>query len=70
MSEQNLTAFEKATCEQLVSYKIARLDKETDEQLEARIEQKTSCPKLVDEAKAMVANWNNKREEMGLAIWG
>jgi hypothetical protein len=66
---EKLTKFEKATCEQLVSYKIAKFEKETDEQLQARINQKVKCPKLIDEVKAMVANWNKQREKMGLAIW-
>jgi hypothetical protein len=70
MEKAKLTKFEQATCEQLVSCKMTKREKETDEQLNLRIEEKMQCPKFIDEAKALVANWNKQREEKGLVLWG
>jgi hypothetical protein len=69
MESVNLTAFEQATCEQLVSYKTTTISGETAEQLQERINKQVMSPKLVNEAKGLVANWNKQREEMGVAIW-
>jgi len=69
MENAKFTEFEQATCEQLVSCKMTKLNKETDEQLNLRIEEKMQCPKFIDEVRALVANWNKQREEKGLVIW-
>jgi hypothetical protein len=69
MEKAILTEFEQATCEQLVSCKMTKREKETDEQLNLRIEEKMQCPKFIDEAKALVVNWNKQREEKGLVLW-
>lgn len=61
--------FEKATAEQLVSYKVARGDKETDKQLKARINKLVKSDKIQAEASALVNKWNSKRIKLGLKAW-
>lgn len=61
-----LTAFEKATAEQLVSYKVKQFDKETDSQLKRRINKLVKSDSLIAEAKALVYKWNKKRIKLGL----
>jgi hypothetical protein len=61
-----LTEFEKATAEQLVSYKIAKSEKETDASVKRRISAMIKSDKLITEVKALVHKWNSKRIKLGL----
>ena len=70
MSQQTfdfpLTAFEKATAEQLVSYKISKGEKETDASVKRRIAKMIKSDKLITEVKDLVYKWNSKRIKLGL----
>lgn len=64
--EFELTCFEQATAEMLVSYKIAKKDGETKKGLAKRIAEKVNSKDLKAEAIAMVHRWNKKRIKIGL----
>lgn len=64
--ETELTDFEQATVEQLVSYRIAQKDGETDEEVNARIEKLCQSEALKSEAMQLVAKWNKQRIDKGL----
>ena len=64
-----LTEFERATLEQLVSYKIAKKQNESDESVALRIEEKLHCPKLIHEAITLTKKWNLKRVKLKLEIF-
>lgn len=64
--KEQLTEFEQATVEQLVSYRIAKKDGETGESVNARIEAMCSSDKLKAEAMVLVAKRNRIRKEKGL----
>lgn len=67
--EITLNEFEQATAEQLVSYKIAKGDKETDQQVKERIELMINSDKLKLEAIALVKRLNDKRIKLNLKPW-
>ena len=64
--EFELTCFEQATAEMLVSYKISKKDKESKRGLANRIAAKVNSKELKAEARAMVHRWNMKRIKLGL----
>lgn len=67
--EITLNEFEQATAEQLVSYKISKGEKETDQEVKERINLMISSDKLKLEAIALVRKWNDQRLKLNLNPW-
>lgn len=62
----DLTDFEQATADQLVSYRIGRRKNESDESVGLRIEEMVNSEKLKLQVKVMVHRWNKTRMKLGL----
>lgn len=64
-----LSAFEEATVEQLVSFKIKKGKKESTRSVNKRIKIMINSDKLKAEAIKLVNKWNKKRIKLGLKTW-
>lgn len=63
-----LTEFEQATLEQLVSYKIKKLDGESDKSIQDRINKEMKSESLIKECVLSCTRWNRNRILLGLPI--
>lgn len=64
-----LTDFEDATAQQLVSYRIGKKKNESEESVCLRIEKMVNSDKFKDEVRFMVCRWNKARIKLNLKPW-
>ena len=64
-----LTEFEKATIEQLVSFRIGKRKNESQASVEQRIDDMCRSKRMINEALGLVAKWDKQRIDKGLVPW-